>query len=48
MADLPSVEAYLEGQSPDGIATFWRFEEMVHPCGPSEPYEDVGPGFRGR
>ena len=37
MADLPSVEAYLEGKSPDGIALFRRFEEMVHRCGPSEP-----------
>ena len=37
MSDLPSVEAYLEGKSPDGIAFFRRFEEMVHRCGPSEP-----------
>ena len=27
---LPSVEAYLEGKSPDGIVRFRRFEEMVH------------------
>ena len=37
MADLASVEAYLEGKSPDGVALFRRFEEMVHRCGPSEP-----------
>ena len=37
MTDLPSVEAYLEGKSPEGIALFRRFEEIVHGCGPSEP-----------
>ena len=37
MTDLPSVEAYLEGKSPEGIALFRRFEEIVHECGPSEP-----------
>ena len=36
MTDLPSVEAYLEGKSPDGIALFRRFEEIVYGCGPSE------------
>ena len=37
MTDLPSVEAYLEGKSPEGTALFRRFEEVVHECGPSEP-----------
>ena len=37
MTDLPSVEAYLEGKSPEGIALFRRFEEIVNGSGPSEP-----------
>ena len=36
MTDLPSVEAYLEGKSPDAVILFRRFEEMVQRCGPSE------------
>jgi uncharacterized protein DUF5655 len=37
MADLDSVEAYLEGKDPDGVALFRRFEKLVERCGPSEP-----------
>jgi len=35
MADLPSVEAYLEGKAPEGVELFRRFEELVERCGPS-------------
>ncbi len=35
MADLPSVDAYLEGKDPEGVALFRRFEELVERCGPS-------------
>jgi hypothetical protein len=37
MADLASVEAYLEGKNADAIELFRRFEELVESCGPSEP-----------
>ena len=37
MAELPSVEAYLEGKDPDAVALFRRFEDLVERCGPSEP-----------
>jgi hypothetical protein len=37
VADLDSVEAYLEGKDPDAVALFRRFEELVVRCGPSEP-----------
>jgi hypothetical protein len=36
VAELPSVEAYIEGKSPEDIALFRRFEEIVEGCGPSE------------
>jgi hypothetical protein len=31
------VDAYLGGKSPEGVALFRRFEELVERCGPSEP-----------
>jgi hypothetical protein len=37
VAELPSVEAYLEGKDPDAVALFRRFEDLVERCGPSEP-----------
>ena len=37
MADLDSVEVYLEGKDPDAVALFRRFEELVERCGASEP-----------
>ncbi|MBA2742078.1 MAG: hypothetical protein H0U46_08720 [Actinobacteria bacterium] len=37
MADLDSVEAYLEGKDPAGVALFRRFETFVERCGFSEP-----------
>jgi hypothetical protein len=37
MADLASVDAYLEGKNLDAIELFRRFEELVESCGPSEP-----------
>ena len=37
MADLDSVEVYLEGKDPDAVALFRRFEKLVERCGPSEP-----------
>jgi hypothetical protein len=36
VADLPSVEAYLEGKDPAGVDLFRRFEALVERCGPSE------------
>ncbi|MBA2643752.1 MAG: hypothetical protein H0U82_12610 [Actinobacteria bacterium] len=36
MADLDSVEVYLEGKDPDGVALFRRFEALVERCGASE------------
>jgi hypothetical protein len=36
MADLASVDAYLEGKNADAIELFRRFEELVESCGPSE------------
>ena len=36
MTDLPSVEAYLEGKDPDGVALFRSFQALVERCGPSE------------
>jgi Domain of unknown function (DUF5655) len=32
VADLPSVDAYLEGKSPAGVALFRRFERLVERC----------------
>ena len=37
MAELPSVEAYLEGKDPDAVELFRRFAKLVEGCGPSEP-----------
>ena len=36
MAELASVDAYLERTNTDAVALFRRFEEMVARCGPSE------------
>jgi hypothetical protein len=36
MADLESVEAYLDGKDPGAVALFRAFERMVEECGPSE------------
>jgi hypothetical protein len=36
MADLESVEAYLDGKEPGAVALFRAFERMVEECGPSE------------
>ena len=36
MAELASVEAYLEGKDEGAIALFRGFEELVERCGPSE------------
>ena len=36
MAELPSVEAYLEGKDPAAAELFRRFEQLVERCGPSE------------
>jgi Domain of unknown function (DUF5655) len=35
VAELPSVDAYLEGKDPEGVALFRGFEAMVERCGPS-------------
>jgi hypothetical protein len=35
VAELRSVEAYLEGKDSDLVALFRRFEKMVQSCGPS-------------
>lgn len=37
MADLDSVEAYLEGKHPDGVELFHQFERLVEHAGSSEP-----------
>ena len=37
MTDVDSVEAYLDGRDPAGVALFRRFERLVERCGPSEP-----------
>jgi predicted SprT family Zn-dependent metalloprotease len=37
VAELPSVEAYLDGKDTDAVMLFRRFEELVERCGPSEP-----------
>jgi hypothetical protein len=37
VADLPSVDAYLEGKDPEGGELFRRFADLVGRCGPSEP-----------
>jgi hypothetical protein len=37
VAELASVDAYLEGKDADAIALFRRFQELVERCGPSEP-----------
>ena len=37
MADLDSVEAYVEGKDPDALALFLSFEKLIERCGPSEP-----------
>ena len=37
MANLDSVEAYLDGKDPDAVALFRRFETLVDRCGQSEP-----------
>ena len=37
MADLESVEAYLNGKDPALVALFRQFEDLVERCGPSEP-----------
>ena len=36
MANLDSVEAYLEGKDPGAVELFRRFEQLVESCGPSE------------
>jgi Domain of unknown function (DUF5655) len=36
VAELPSVDAYLEGKQPEGVALFRGFEKLVERCGPSE------------
>jgi hypothetical protein len=36
VADLESVEAYLDGKDPGAVALFRAFERMVEECGPSE------------
>jgi hypothetical protein len=36
VADLPSVDAYLQGKDSAGVDLFRRFEELVESCGPSE------------
>jgi hypothetical protein len=37
VAELPSVEAYLDGKDTDAVMLFRRFQELVERCGPSEP-----------
>jgi Domain of unknown function (DUF5655) len=37
VAELESVDAYLEGKSAEGVALFRQFEQLVERCGPSEP-----------
>ena len=36
MAELESVEAYLEGKDSAAVELFRRFQELVERCGPSE------------
>ena len=36
MAELESVDAYLDDKDPVGVALFRRFEEVVEDCGASE------------
>jgi hypothetical protein len=35
VAELPSVDAYLDGKDPQGVVLFRGFEEIVQRCGPS-------------
>jgi hypothetical protein len=37
VAELASVEAYLEGKDPGAVELFRRFQQLVEACGPSEP-----------
>jgi uncharacterized protein DUF5655 len=32
-----TIESYLQGQDPDAVALFRRFQQLVEQCGPSDP-----------
>jgi hypothetical protein len=37
VAELPSVESYLEGRNADAVGLFRQFQAVVDECGPSQP-----------